>query len=86
MLSDIERYKTWFYGKRIEDPNSVNDGVKTIWNIGVSVMFGVFSAIISWWTIKMFLPNFNNIALILALLHGCIFAIPMLYYGNRFNF
>lgn len=86
IMSDLEKYKTWFYGFKKDNFSYSSDALNVIWNFSMAFMLGTFVALISWWAIHIFLPILNNIALILALLNGFLFFAPLFYQRSRFRF
>jgi hypothetical protein len=85
IVSDLERYKSWFYGGKISNLTSANDPWAMLLNVIMGLMFGIFAALISWWAVRTFLPIFNGIALIVALVNGILFFIPVFSERNRFS-
>ena len=84
ILSDLEKYQSWFYRGKGKKENSKYDIVTSVFNTTMSVMLGSFAAIVSSWSIHTFLPIFNNFALGLAFLNGVIFFAPLFYKRNSF--
>lgn len=86
IISDLEKYKTWFYGGKVGNLSPTTDVITTLWNMVMSVMLGIFAALISWWAVRTFLPIFNESAIVLASLNGIIFFVPMFYQRKSFRF
>jgi hypothetical protein len=86
ILSDLERYQSWFYQNKNRDLSSGNDFVTRVFNIAMSIMLGVFATLVSLWTIHIFLPVLDNFALALAVLNGVLFFAPLFFHRNHFTF
>lgn len=85
ILSDLEKYQSWFYQGKGGNANSNSDIVTRVFNVTMSIMLGTFAAIVSWWSIHTFLPIFNSFALGLALLNGVICFAPLFYKRDSFH-
>ena len=85
IVADLERYKSWFYGQKIDSSASKVDNSTIFWNISLSIMFGVFAALITVWAVRMFLPIFSDVSLILAMLNGILYFAPMFHQRKRFR-
>jgi hypothetical protein len=85
ILSDLERYQSWFYQNKKKNINSDNDFVTRVFNISMSIMLGIFATLVSWWTIHTFLPILDNFALALAILNGVLFFAPLFFHRNSFT-
>jgi hypothetical protein len=86
ILSDLERYQSWFYQNKKKNLSSDNDFSTRVFNITMSLMLGIFASLISWWTIRTFLPVLDNFALALAVLNGVLFFTPLFFQRNHFTF
>jgi hypothetical protein len=86
ILSDLERYQSWFYQNKKRNLNSDNDFATRVFNITMSILLGIFATLISWWTIHTFLPALDNFALALAVLNGVLFFAPLFFQRNHFSF
>jgi hypothetical protein len=85
ILSDLERYQSWFYQSKKRNLSPDNDFATRIFNITMSIMLGIFATLISWWTIRTFLPVLDNFALALAVLNGVLFFAPLFFLRNHFS-
>ena len=86
IISDLDKYQIWFYGHSRENLGDPPDTFTIFWNICMSLMLGIFATLISWWAVRTFLPILNHIALLLALLNGFLFSMPLLYQSSRFRY
>jgi hypothetical protein len=85
ILSDLEKYKALFYGAKIDNVNSIIETSTVIANISIAVIFGIFAALISWWSVRTFVPILSDMALIIALLNGILFFAPIFYQRHHFR-
>lgn len=86
IVVDLERYKSWFYGSKIHDSNTKADNSTIFWNVSMSTMFAVFAALITGWAVRTFLPTFSNASLVLSILNGALYFVPMFYQRKHFRF
>ena len=86
ILANIKKYESWFYQRKYEDLKSKNNLPTTLWNISRGIMFGLFSGLVSWWTVQVFLPNFIPICWFIAILHGLVFSLPIVIQSKSINF
>jgi hypothetical protein len=78
ILADPERYRTWIYGRRIEQRKDQEDLATILGNIGMGVMLGFFVFMITRWVMQVFLLIPKDINWILSILNGLICAIPLI--------
>lgn len=86
IVVDLERYKSWFYGRKIDDSNSKVDNSTIFLNIIMSIIFGVFAALITMWAVRTFLPIFSKVSLIVATINGILYFVPMFCQRKHFRF
>jgi hypothetical protein len=86
IMSDIYKFRAWYYGGKLKITNGANDSTTMTWNIVMTLMLGVFAALASWWTIQTFLPILDRLAVYLALLNGVLYAMPLFGERKQFRF
>jgi hypothetical protein len=86
ILSNLRKYESWFYQRRNENTNVQNDPVTRVWYVGMGIMSGLFSVLISWWTVKAFLPNLNNFIWFIAIINGLLFSLPVVIQNRNVRF
>jgi hypothetical protein len=83
IVCDLERYRRWFYAGKIIEPNCSEDVVNEIWNLCMGLMGAVYVSLISWWSIRIFLPIVEEYSIMLAILNGLAFFLPMFLQRKR---
>ncbi len=78
ILADPERYRTWIYGRKIEQRKDHEDPATSLWNVGMGLMLGFFVFMITRWVVHVFLPIMKDFSLVLAMLNGLICAISLI--------
>jgi hypothetical protein len=86
VLANLDKYRLWFYGRRIENLNSENGVMTTIWNISMGIMLGFFALLITRWAVQVFLPIFIHFGWPIAFLNGIILSVPIIARHQKFLF
>ena len=84
ILPRPEKLRRWFYGKELNTPATDTDIAVNLFIVFCGLVYGIFAALIWSWVMRVFLPSLASVNMIITVLSGFVYAIPIIIRGKDF--